>query len=221
MVPAPLTVAGSSLDPDPEKIRAGAGSIVNKVPKSGSGPGTRGGSITALVLSIVQLSDMSDPIPSTSEGGAAAAVDPTEEDWDKLIMENEPGSDTGEYDEPDEDTMVDKSNEGEQDLGGWNDPEAIANFDKEYKQKKKKVDEEQKAEYAMEDAREEAETAKLEAKKIRYVAPGLDLFTEKFLANFSAKDLNLERDFLYTQKRGRLRDLGIDDDSISQVMGKD
>ena len=49
VVPAPGPGAGSSVDPDPAKIRAGAGSIVNKGPKSGSGAGTRGGSITALV----------------------------------------------------------------------------------------------------------------------------------------------------------------------------
>ena len=48
VVPAPGTAAGSSVDSDPAKIRSGAGSIVNKGPKSGSGAGTRGGSITAL-----------------------------------------------------------------------------------------------------------------------------------------------------------------------------
>ena len=116
--------------------------------------------------------------------------------------------------------MMSKLNEGERDLDGWNNPEAMKNFAREMEQTKKKYEEDEAAEEAMEDAKEEAERAKLEAKKIKYVAPGLNLFTEKFLANFSAKDLSLERDFLYTQKREKLRNLGIDENSISEVLGK-
>ena len=102
----------------------------------------------------------------------------------------------------------------------WSNKEKIEAFDEELKMKKKERDDEIAADQAKYNAEEEAEKEKIEAKKIQYVAPGLDLFTEKFLANFSAKNLSLEKDFSYTQKRERLKELGIDEETISQVMGK-
>ena len=102
----------------------------------------------------------------------------------------------------------------------WSNREDLEAFAETIKKLDKEREETNAAEQAKADAEEEAENEKIEAKKIKYVAPGLDLFTEKFLVNFSAKDLSLEKDFSYTQKRERLRELGIDEETISQVMGK-
>ena len=115
--------------------------------------------------------------------------------------------------------MMDKV--GDEVDDSWSNKEKIEAFDEELKRKKKERDEEIAADQAKYNAEEEAENEKIEAKKIKYVAPGLDLFTEKFLANFSAKNLSLEKDFSYTQKRERLKELGIDEETISQVMGKE
>ena len=123
-----------------------------------------------------------------------------------------------ENEDPSMTEMMDKIGDKVDD--SWSNKEKIEAFDEELKMKKKQRDDEIEAEQAKYNAEEEAENEKIEAKKIKYVAPGLDLFTEKFLANFSAKNLSLEKDFSYTQKRERLKELGIDEETISQVMGK-
>ena len=123
-----------------------------------------------------------------------------------------------ENEDPSMTEMMDKIGDKVDD--SWSNKEKIEAFDEELKMKKKQRDDDIAAEQAKYNAEEEAENEKIEAKKIKYVAPGLDLFTEKFLANFSAKNLSLEKDFSYTQKRERLKELGIDEETISQVMGK-
>lgn len=115
--------------------------------------------------------------------------------------------------------MMDKVNDKVDD--SWSDKKALEAFAEKMKEKDKERDEKIAADQAKYDAEEKAENEKVEAKKIKYVAPGLDLFTEKFFAHFSAKDLSLEKDFSYTQKRERLKELGIDEETISQVMGKE
>ena len=115
--------------------------------------------------------------------------------------------------------MMNKVNDDKID-DSWANKKAMEAFVEEMELNKKQNDEIIAADQAKYDAEERAENEKVEAKKIKYVAPGLDLFNESFLANFSAKNLSLENDFSYTQKRERLKELGIDNETISQVMGK-
>jgi hypothetical protein len=53
--------------------------------------------------------------------------------------------------------------------------------------------------------------------KCLYIS-GLNLFTDPFLANFSANNLNLESDFNYKAKRARLQQIGLDKETIEDIL---
>ena len=140
----------------------------------------------------------------------------TEEDLNRLVFDN--ASDYEDEEEVDE-NEPEKMNEVDNKVDdSWDDKEKMEDFANKIQMKNKQREEESEAEKAKRDAKEEDEEEKIKAKKIKLVAPGLDLFTEKFLANFSAKNISLEKDFLYTQKREKLKELGIEEETISDLM---